>query len=137
MCLKLGENVLFDRKKHDQFWSSFLFLPFPFVCPKWLKYTAFAFQKPKQGRQKTRPPQLEYYRCSLVLFKAQPTLGPRASIKCQLGPLSAGFDLFFLKIFLFFLKCRFGCLSAEFSKKVERKVEKISLRTKKDEKKKI
>ena len=53
MCLKLGENVLFDKKKHDRFWSSLL-IPslFPLFASKWLKYTAFAFQKPeKVGRK--------------------------------------------------------------------------------------
>ena len=34
---------------------------------------------------------------------------PRASVKCRLGPLSAGLDLF-----VFFFKCRLGGLSAGF-----------------------
>ena len=36
------------KKKHDQFWSSFLFLPFSLFCLKMAKICVFAFQKAKQ-----------------------------------------------------------------------------------------
>ena len=46
ILLKTGGKVhFFDQKKHDQFWSSFCFFPFPFFASKWLKYAVFAFQK--------------------------------------------------------------------------------------------
>ena len=64
--LKLGKNCTFRPKKHDQFWSSFLFLPFSLFSSKWLKYAVFAFQKAqKVGRKRglrqfrVRPPGIE------------------------------------------------------------------------------
>ena len=36
-----GKSVLFDQKKHDQFWSSFLFLPFSLFCLKMAKISWF------------------------------------------------------------------------------------------------
>ena len=47
--LKAGEkSTLFDQKKHDQLWSSFLFLPFSLFLPsKWPKCAVFTFQKQK------------------------------------------------------------------------------------------
>ena len=54
--LKTGEKVHFSptKKKHDQFWSSFLFLPFSlFFASKWLRYAVFALQKAKNvGRKR-------------------------------------------------------------------------------------
>ena len=55
MLLKTGEKVHFStKKKHDQFWSSFFFLPFSlFFASKWLKHAVFAFQKAKNvGRKR-------------------------------------------------------------------------------------
>ena len=51
--LKTGEKVHFSTKKHDRFWSSFLFLPFSFFSSKGLTYVVFAFQKAKKvGRKR-------------------------------------------------------------------------------------
>ena len=49
-----GGKVYFStKKKHDQFWSFFLFLPFSIFASKWLKYAVFAFQKGKMvGRKR-------------------------------------------------------------------------------------
>ena len=43
--LKLGKMWTSRPKKHDQFWSSFLFLPFSLFASKSLKHAVFAFQK--------------------------------------------------------------------------------------------
>ena len=51
-----GKSAHFDQKKHDQFWSSFLFLPFPFFCLKMAKRCCFWRAKRQKSKQKTRPP---------------------------------------------------------------------------------
>ena len=57
MLLKTGEkSALFDKKSTTNFGLPFCFFPFPFLASKWLlKYAAFALQKAKKRRQKTRP----------------------------------------------------------------------------------
>ena len=47
--LNLGKSALFDQKKHDQSWSSFLFLPFSLFCLKMAKTCCFLpFKRPKK-----------------------------------------------------------------------------------------
>ena len=52
--LKTGEKVHFSTKKnHDQFWSSFLFLPFSLFCLRMAKICCFCLQKAKNvGRKR-------------------------------------------------------------------------------------
>ena len=56
--LKTWEKVHFlTEKKHDQFWSSFLFLPYPFLASKWLKSAVVLFlpcKSPKSRQKKKR-----------------------------------------------------------------------------------
>ena len=60
ILLKTGENVHFStKKKHDQSWSSFLFLPFSLYCLKMaeiIRNMLFLLRKGQRGRQTTRPP---------------------------------------------------------------------------------
>ena len=61
IMLQNAEKVHFlAKKKHDQIWSSLLFLPFSLFCLKMAKICCFAFQKAKKSRQKTRPPPYIY-----------------------------------------------------------------------------
>ena len=61
ILLKTGEkSALFDQKMRDQFWSSFLFLPFSLFCPKMAKICCFCLAKSQKRRQKTRPPPYIY-----------------------------------------------------------------------------
>ena len=57
ILLKTGRKVHFsEKKKHDQFCSSFLFLPFSLFCLEMAKICCFCFSKRQKSRQKTRPP---------------------------------------------------------------------------------
>ena len=72
ILLKTGEKVHFStKKKHDRFWSSFLFLPFSLLLvSKWPTYAVFALQNSQKCRQKTRPPPKKWKLRSLdSLFK--------------------------------------------------------------------
>ena len=52
-CLKLQkESALLGQKKHDQFWSSFLFLPFSLFCLKMAKICLFCLSKRQKGRKR-------------------------------------------------------------------------------------
>ena len=65
--LKLGKSALFDQKKHDQFWSSFLFIPLFLLCPKMAKVCCSCLSKRQTSRQKTRPPPyIHIYMCIYV-----------------------------------------------------------------------
>ena len=57
---KTREKVHFSTKKHDQFWSSFLFLPFSLFCLKMARICCFCLAKSQKRRQKTRPPPYIY-----------------------------------------------------------------------------